>query len=134
MFVLGRGYGFAVAQEAALKFKETCAIQAEAFSSAEVRHGPMTIIGPGFPILAFATSDTAGDGVAAMAEEFRARGAIVLTARAGAASPLPAEAAHPALEPILQLASFYGLVEQLSRARGLDPDQPPYLAKVTRTQ
>lgn len=134
MFVLGRGYGFAAAQEAALKFKETCAIQAEAFSSAEVRHGPMTIVGPGFPILAFATSDAAGDGVAAMAEEFRGRGAIVLTARAGGTSSLPAEAMHPALEPILQLASFYGLVERLSRARGLDPDQPPYLAKVTRTQ
>ena len=41
--VIGRGAGFAIAQEAALKFKETSAIQAEAFSSAEVRHGPMAL-------------------------------------------------------------------------------------------
>src|SRR3546814_18789053 len=51
LFVLGRGYGLAAAQEAALKFKETCALHAEAFSAAEVRHGPMAIIGERFPIL-----------------------------------------------------------------------------------
>ncbi|MBN8806808.1 MAG: SIS domain-containing protein [Sphingomonas sp.] len=134
MFVLGRGYGFGIAQEAALKLKETCAVQAEPFSAAEVRHGPMTIVGPGFPILAFATSDVSGDDVMTVAREFAARGAVVLTARPGGESTLPAIAAHPAIEPILQLASFYGLAEQLARTRGLDPDQPPHLAKVTQTR
>jgi glucosamine--fructose-6-phosphate aminotransferase (isomerizing) len=52
MFVLGRGLGLGAAQEAALKFKETCGLHAEAFSSAEVKHGPMAIVGPDFPVLA----------------------------------------------------------------------------------
>ncbi|MGN6375878.1 MAG: SIS domain-containing protein [Sphingomonas sp.] len=134
MFVIGRGYGFGVAQEAALKLKETCALQAEPFSAAEVRHGPMTIVGEGFPVLALATSDKSGDDVMAVAREFASRGAVVLTAHAGADALLPAEAAHPAVEPILLLASFYGLAEQLARLRGLDPDRPPHLAKVTETR
>ena len=141
LFVIGRGYGFAVAQEAALKLKETCALHAEAFSSAEVKHGPMAIINDGFPILGFATSDTAGDGVREAAQEFAARGASVLLANpsgplAGAISNtvhLPALLSVPALEPILQIQSFYRLANSLSVARGLDPDSPPHLNKVTKT-
>lgn len=137
LFVIGRGYGFAVAQEAALKLKETCALHAEAFSSAEVRHGPMAIVNDGFPILAFATSDAAGDGVREVCAEFAARGASVLLANPIAAiagiTHLPALKAEPALEPILQIASFYRLANQLSLARGLNPDTPPHLNKVTKT-
>jgi glucosamine--fructose-6-phosphate aminotransferase (isomerizing) len=134
MFVIGRGYGFGVAQECALKLKETCQVQAEPFSAAEVRHGPMAIVGQGFPVLALATSDAAGDDVMAVAETFAGRGATVLSAHAGdARANLPALDAHPAVQPILMLASFYGLAEALSRRRGLDPDTPPHLAKVTRT-
>ena len=133
MFVLGRGYGFGIAQEAALKLKETCAIQAEAFSAAEVRHGPMRIVEPGFPVLGFATSDAAGAGVVAVTDDFAARGAVTLVAQAGGRGDLPAAAGHPALEPIAMLASFYRLAEALALARGLDPDSPPHLAKVTQT-
>ena len=133
MFVLGRGYGFGIAQEAALKLKETCAIQAEAFSAAEVRHGPMRIVEAGFPILALATSDAAGADVVAVADSFAERGAVTIVAQAGANRDLPAVAGHPALEPIALLASFYRLAEALALARGLDPDSPPHLAKVTQT-
>ncbi|WP_343617400.1 SIS domain-containing protein [Novosphingobium sp.] len=135
LFVVGRGFGFGVAQEAALKLKETCALHAEAFSAAEVRHGPMTIVGKGFPILAFATSDTAGDSVRGAAAEFAARGACVHLADPAARGTqgLPAQPAHPALEPLLQLVSFYRFANDLSLRRGLDPDSPPHLAKVTRT-
>jgi glucosamine--fructose-6-phosphate aminotransferase (isomerizing) len=132
MFVLARGYGLGVAQEAALKLKETCSIQAEPFSSAEVRHGPMRVIEPGFPLLAFATSDKAGADVASTAREFAERGATALIAGQGGA--LPIVAGHPALEPIAMLASFYGLAERLSLARGMDPDSPPGLLKVTSTR
>src|SRR5262249_12652007 len=59
LFVVGRGATHAVAAEAALKLKETSAIHAEAFSSAEVLHGPVGIIGPGFPVLAFVPADAA---------------------------------------------------------------------------
>jgi glutamine---fructose-6-phosphate transaminase (isomerizing) len=135
LFVIGRGLGFGIAQEAALKLKETCALHAEAFSAAEVRHGPMTIIGPGFPLLAFAASDAAGDSVRSAAADFTSRGATVYLADASAQSPagLPALPGHAAIEPILMLESFYRFVESLSRRRGLDPDAPPHLAKVTRT-
>ncbi|MEH3048097.1 SIS domain-containing protein [Sphingomonas adhaesiva] len=133
LFVLGRGYGFGIAQEAALKLKETAALHAEAFSAAEVRHGPMTIVRAGFPVLAFATSDAAGDAVRAVAREFAARGAIVRLADAGGGGDLPARATHPAIEPLLMLQSFYRLTNAVALARGLDPDRPPHLSKVTRT-
>ena len=135
LFVIGRGLGFGVAQEAALKLKETCALHAEAFSAAEVRHGPMAIVNEGFPLLAFATSDAAGDGVREAAAEVAARGARVALAdaRADGASHPPALADHPAIEPILTIQSFYRMANTLSVARGLDPDAPRHLSKVTRT-
>ena len=136
LFVLGRGLGLGAAQEAALKFKETCGLHAEAFSSAEVKHGPMAIVGPDFPVLAFAQDDDIGAGTAAVAEEFRARGAPVWLARPGASGPgvLPLPASpHPACTPILTVQAFYGAVNALSVARGHDPDVPPHLNKVTET-
>jgi glucosamine--fructose-6-phosphate aminotransferase (isomerizing) len=134
LFVIGRGYSFAVAQEAALKLKETCGLHAEAFSSAEVRHGPMAIVKDGFPILGFATSDAAGDDVRAVGKEFLDRGAQVRLADAGGAmTGLPALRGHPALEPIMMIQSFYRFVNTLALRRGLDPDMPPHLKKVTQT-
>lgn len=134
LFVIGRGYGLAVAQEAALKLKETCALHAEAFSSAEVRHGPMAIVREGFPVIALATSDAAGDDVRAVAAEFAGRGAhVALCDAAGGGGTLATARDHPAVEPILMIQSFYRLANALSIARGLDPDAPPHLAKVTRT-
>jgi glutamine---fructose-6-phosphate transaminase (isomerizing) len=134
LFVIGRGYGLSIAQEAALKLKETCGLHAEGFSSAEVRHGPMAIVKRDFPVLAFATADEAGADVRKAAGEFTERGARVLLAGTGAADPLPALAVHPALEPIPMIQSFYGAAEALARARGLDPDNPPFLRKVTETR
>ncbi len=58
-FVLGRGPSFPIAQEVALKLKETCAIHAEAYSIAEVMHGPWELVDRGFPVLAFAPDDAA---------------------------------------------------------------------------
>src|SRR6187402_335701 len=63
LFVVGRGFGFAGALEAALKFKETCGLHAEAFSAAEVKHGPMALVGPHFPVLFFAQNDDTLPGV-----------------------------------------------------------------------
>lgn len=134
LFVIGRGYGLSIAQEAALKLKETCGLHAEGFSSAEVRHGPMAIVKRDFPVLAFATSDEAGADVRKAAGEFAERGARVLLAGTCAGDQLPALAVHPALEPIPMIQSFYGAAEALARARGLDPDNPPFLRKVTETR
>jgi glutamine---fructose-6-phosphate transaminase (isomerizing) len=136
LYVLARGLGFGVAQEAALKFKETCGLHAEAFSSAEVRHGPMALIGPSFPILAFTQGDVAGEGVAETAAGFAQQGAPVI--QVGGQAPagvtrLPAAGGHPALEPIGQIQSFYRFADALAAARGFDPDRPSHLRKVTET-
>lgn len=133
LFVLGRGYGLGIAQEAALKFKETCALHAECFSAAEVRHGPMAIVGRAFDVLGFAGSDRAGESVRETAAEFRSRGAQVLLADPASGGNLPAIAAHPVIEPILMIQSFYRMANALALARGCDPDSPPHLNKVTET-
>jgi len=135
LFVVARGFGLAVAQEAALKLKETCALHAEAFSSAEIKHGPMALVRAGFPVLMFAQDDETRAGVEQLAAEFAARGATVLLAggRAAGAISLPTVVAHPVIEPILSIQSFYAMANDLSVARGLDPDQPPHLAKITET-
>ncbi|AKJ31621.1 SIS domain-containing protein [Caldimonas brevitalea] len=137
LFVIGRGTGLAIAQEAALKFKETCGIQAEAYSGAEVKHGPMALIDQGYPLLVFAPRGPAQEGLLALADEMRGRGAKVLLAAppgtAGAELPL-VETTTPDLDPIPAIQSFYPMVEALARARGLDPDRPRHLAKVTRTR
>ncbi len=130
-FVVGRGLGLGVAQEAALKLKETSGLHAEAFSAAEVRHGPMAIVGAGFPVLALGGSGPAGASVREVAEEFRGRGAQALLA--GPNGDLPAIAAHPAIEPILLAQSFYRMASDLALARGRNPDAPPHLRKVTET-
>ena len=135
LYVLGRGVGLGAAQEMALKFKETCSIHAEAFSSAEVRHGPMSIIGEGFPVLVLGQDDESMEGVRTIAEELVARGARVFTAgfdlRGGLA--LPSLKAPAALQPMLLAQSFYRMINAVAVGRGLDPDKPPHLAKVTET-
>lgn len=136
LFVLGRGYGFGAAQEMALKFKETSGLHAEAFSSAEVRHGPMALVGENFPVLVVGQDDGTLDGTLATVRDFRARGARVWTAIPGdnAADALPVTPApHPLMAPLLAVQSFYPAVNALALARGHNPDVPPYLNKVTET-
>lgn len=144
LYVIGRGLGLAVAQEAALKLKETCGLHAEAFSAAEVRHGPMALVKPGFPVLVFRQRDESMAGVDALIADLAERGANVLVAGSetspavtGAAvkgvTRLPVVDAHPVIEPALQIQSFYRAANALSVARGFDPDRPLHLAKVTET-
>lgn len=136
MMVIGRGTGLAIAQEAALKFKETCAIQAEVFSSAEVQHGPMALVEAGYPMLVFAPRGPAQAGLIKVAEEMRGRGASVLLAAPADVAERQltlATSASEDLDPIAAVQSFYLLVEAVARARGRDPDRPPHLNKVTST-
>lgn len=136
LYVLGRGPGFAIANEAALKFKETCGIQGESYSAAEVMHGPVSIVTPGYPVLALAARDAAEASVADMAHKLSGQGALAfLTSdRTGAATRLPfATTGHPITDPLALIVSFYGFVEALALHRGLDPDKPPMLKKVTET-
>ncbi|PTQ08285.1 iron dicitrate transport regulator FecR [Sphingomonas oleivorans] len=135
LIVLGRGLSLSVAQEAALKFKETSGLHAEAFSSAEVAHGPMALIREGFPLLVFPPRDAAAQGLDVQIDAFAERGANIFVAgRTGAGRMLPVEPdLHPVVAPIAMIQSFYRLAEALAFARGYDPDQPPFLNKVTYT-
>jgi len=136
IMVIGRGTGLAIAQEAALKFKETCGIQAEAFSSAEVRHGPMALVEEGYPMLVFAPRGPAQADLLALARDMRERGAHVLVAApadVGERQLTLSKSLLPDLDPIAAIQSFYLMVESLARARGLDPDTPRHLQKVTST-
>ena len=135
LFVIARGMGLAVAQEAALKLKETCGLHAEAYSGAEVRHGPQALLGSAFPALMLAQDDAARAGLAELAADLAARGVAVACAgvEAPGATTLPTVAAHPALAPMLLAQSFYRLANAVAIARGHNPDEPPHLDKVTET-
>jgi len=137
LFVIGRGATHAVAAEAALKLKETSAIHAEAFSSAEVLHGPAGVIGPGFPVLAFAPDDAAREGFFDALDRLASFGAGMLVIDY---KPHPRwrtlvapHGGHPLLTPVVALHTFYRVAEATARKRGRNPDQPPHLTKVTET-
>ncbi|MYF68998.1 MAG: SIS domain-containing protein [Proteobacteria bacterium] len=136
LFVVGRGVGYALALEAALKLKETARLHAEAHSSAEVRHGPLAMVGDGFPLLVFAQDDAAQESVLRLAEDAVELGARVFVAGArhsrAIALPCP-QSPHALLAPLVQAQCFYRFANSLALARGLDPDAPPHLSKVTRT-
>jgi glucosamine--fructose-6-phosphate aminotransferase (isomerizing) len=135
LYVVGRGLGLGIAQEAALKLKEVCRLHAEPFSAAEVRHGPFALVGPDFPLLVFRQGDETEESVDALVRDAAGHGAPLFVT--GVAPPpavvLPAKEAHPAIEPMLRIQSFYRAAAALSVARGLDPDRPPHLSKVTET-
>jgi glucosamine--fructose-6-phosphate aminotransferase (isomerizing) len=132
--ILARGYGLPIAQEAALKLKETCGIQAEAFSSAEVQHGPMALVGPHYPVLVLAPPGPGQEELLALARDMKGRGVKVMLAAPASDADVPLEpAADPAVATLLAIQPFYIMAAHLAAARGLDPDSPPNLKKVTRT-
>jgi len=135
LYVIGRGLGLGTAQEAALKGKETCGLHAEAYSGAEVRHGPVALLDEGFPALILAQDDATRQGLEALSAELAARGVDVLIAGGGNANVtrLPTVASQAALAPVLMAASVYRMLAQLAVYRGQDPDRPPHLRKVTGT-
>lgn len=136
LYVLGRGPAMAIALEAALKFKETCQIHAEAFSSAEVMHGPKSIIGDDFTVLALAARDASEQSIIHVANQLSKQGAKIYatTDQQITAENLPFVASGYSLtDPILLIISYYKFVESLARIKGLNPDSPPNLKKVTET-
>lgn len=138
LYVVGRGVGFAAAQEVALKFKETCGIHAEAISAAELMHGPLALAGPDFPVLMIAQDDAALGALKEMAVGLAERDVPVIAAGsvsnwAGTTLPIMA-GLHSFVQPIATVQRFYPLVDAVARARGRDPDNPPHLRKITETR
>lgn len=136
LFTLGRGPVWAISNEAALKFKETCQIHAESYSSAEVLHGPVSIVDEGFPVLAFAAGDAAEAKLVDVADQIASKGAqvFVTSERAQHATPIGhCRTDHPLADPISLITSFYAMVEKVATSRGINPDKPRHLKKVTET-
>ncbi|MEV8467005.1 SIS domain-containing protein [Fluviibacterium sp. DFM31] len=136
LFCLGRGTTLAMSNEAALKFKETCQLHAESYSSAEVLHGPVSIVDQGFPVIALTAADQAEQALVDVADQIADKGAMVFATsdKVQRASRLPVAAtAHPLTDPISLITSFYALVEQVAVSRGVNPDEPRHLKKVTET-
>lgn len=139
LLVIGRGPGLGIAREAALKLKETCGIHAEAFSAAEVMHGPIALIDSGLPVLIFRQSDASAAGIDSLSNQLAERGARVFVAGERAAGThrgvitLRTVPCDPLLQPIVQIQSFYLAVNRLALRRGYNPDAPAMLRKVTET-
>ncbi len=136
LFVVSRGLGLSIAKEAALKFKETCCVHAEAFSAAEVKHGPMVLVRKGFPAMIFSTGDETQSSIDDVAAAFISRSANVFATGdpyAGGNQLPIISCGVTELRPIIAIQTFYRFINALSIRRGLDPDHPKYLNKVTET-
>jgi glucosamine--fructose-6-phosphate aminotransferase (isomerizing) len=143
--VLGRGFGFPIALEAALKFKETAVLHAEAFSGAEVLHGPFALIKKSHPYLLFTQQDEALPSMLNLAQKIKNLGGVPLIAAtpnshfsdelhnaAFLILPLP-KSLHPICDPLMAIQAFYLMIAKLALARGFNPDQPSNLQKITET-
>ena len=136
LYVLGRGPSLAMSNEAALKFKETCQVHAESYSSAEVLHGPVSIVGGGYPVLALAARDATEPSIVEVADQLAGNGASVFatSSQVKSASALAfSPTGHPTTDPLSLIVSFYAFIEKLAQDRGLNPDTPRNLKKVTET-
>jgi glutamine---fructose-6-phosphate transaminase (isomerizing) len=136
VFVLGRGPAYAIAHEAALKFKETCGLHAEAYSGAEVLHGPAALVRGGFPVIALIARDAAEPAMAATVSRLATQGGMIFASSTAAtgAQVLPFVATkHSLTDPLALIVSFYAFIERLARQRGFNPDAPPDLSKITIT-
>jgi glucosamine--fructose-6-phosphate aminotransferase (isomerizing) len=139
--VLGRGFEYATAREWALKLKELALVLADPYSTADFRHGPLALVGPGSPILAIAPSGPAASESAALLEQLAAAGAELLVlsdepeirAMARRSIELPAGLAVE-LSPITSIVPAQLVALHLTLAKGLDPEAPPHIAKVTLTR
>ena len=137
LYMLGRGPALAIASEAALKFKETSNMHAEAYSAAEVLHGPVALVEDKFPLLAFAARDAAESSVVEIVESLAGKRALAFATsdKVKSARKLPFVATgHPLTDALALILPFYGFVESWSRSRGFNPDAPVALKKVTETR
>lgn len=124
--VLGRGFGYAIAREIALKLKEVLSIHAEAFSSAEFLHGPVTLVERHLTVLNVHIHDEGSAMHRRQLADIKQRGAELVQ--------LPApQALHPRLQPLAVMQRFYLDIEHAARQLGFNPDAPPGLKKVTET-
>jgi glucosamine--fructose-6-phosphate aminotransferase (isomerizing) len=138
MFVVGRGIEFGTAREIALKLLETCRVAAEPLTATDLAHGPVAALDPLFPVWTIASEDETLPAVVEAAERVRLAGATLVASGdaadklAGAAYALPVPTPpSPLLSPLLSVVPGQLFALELARAKGLDPDRPEGLTKVT---
>lgn len=140
MVVTSRGYNLATAEEAALKLMETTYVVAQAFSAADLSHGPIAMIGRDFPVLVIAPPGKAYPGMRSLVDNLRDRRAELMVVSSDktmldkASAKFPVSGSLPEeLSPILCAIPIQLLAEKLARLKGLNPDTPRGLSKVTET-
>jgi len=138
--IVGRGFEYATAREWALKLKELAQVFADPYSAADFRHGPIALVQPGIPVLVLAPDGVAAPGQLELLQDLRDRGvdslvvSDVATTRDLGRWSIPIPASVPEwLRPIVSIVPGQLFAYHLTRARGLDPESPRYLSKVTRT-
>ena len=132
-FVVGRGYGLGCAREIALKVSEILRVPALGYSAAELRHGPRASITTATPVLILRQNDQAAAAVDDLIHDLDDAGERAFTA-GGTTGTLPwIGDGHPVCDPVVMTVPAYRAIEAAARRRGFDPDNPPYLSKVTRT-
>jgi glucosamine--fructose-6-phosphate aminotransferase (isomerizing) len=138
MFVIGRGPEFATAREISLKLLETCRVAAEPLTATDLVHGPVAALDGLFPVWTIASADESLPAVREAAARAREVGATLIAS--GTAAAEIASAAHylpvpappfPLLTPLLSVAPGQLLAWALAQAKGLDPDRPSGLSKIT---
>jgi glucosamine--fructose-6-phosphate aminotransferase (isomerizing) len=129
----GRGYSYPTAREAALKLMETGYLSAQAFSGADLLHGPLAMIGPQVPVIAIATPGRAGTAMGPVVDRIRAVGADVLCVGSVGGLPVATDGVAEDLLPLLEIIPLQQLAWRLALDRGGNPDRPRGLSKVTET-
>ena len=137
--IVSRGFNLATALEVALKLKEAAAVFAEAYSSADLLHGPVVLAGAGVPMLVVRPDGRTGRFVDDAIAEVEERGGAPFLIGGGDVAERPralslAASLPEALTPIAFALPGQLLAEAVGRRRGLNPDQPGGLHKVTRTR
>jgi glucosamine--fructose-6-phosphate aminotransferase (isomerizing) len=141
LIVVGRGYGYATAREFALKAKELARLSADPYSAADFLHGPLALVEPGFPVILISLSGAAAEDLDALQSRLGELGVerIVISDRAGAVAAAEAGIVLPSglpewLLPIVSIVPGQLLAMHLAIARGIDPEEPRWIRKVTLTR
>ena len=134
LVVTARGYSHATAREAALKLMETSYVGALAYSAADLLHGPLAVLDDRVPVLAVVSPGRGGEATREVLDRVRGTGAPVLLVAEQGDLPVVGGGLPEDLLPVLEILPLQRLALALARARGVDPDHPRGLAKVTRTR
>ena len=135
-YIISRGVGFAISNEISLKFKELCQEMIEPFSSAEVMHGPKSLIQNSFKLFVLGMNDISGQTVYNDVSELKNYTNLVY--KISSNENVKSDFFYPSnkileLDSVILMSKFYPWIIRYTIKKGLNPDKPRYLTKVTQT-